>query len=343
MAEIFANPLQSDSSSFLNATVAGEKFRNARADRNALMEAGQLAQSGDLRGAENAALGSGLLDAAGQFGNIRQSRAQAGRAAEDRQREQQLQALQLVSRVARGAETPEQYAAGIDVLENEFGFSVPDRFRDFANRDLAVDMVTSAADRLERAKAQASGDLLPLEERERRKTRGRELGKADVEAAVEQPKTVAKANRMLSSVDAALSDPAVERVTGPIQGSPLNPNFTGTAHRGQSRIDQLQGQAFLQAYQDLKGGGQITNIEGEKAENALARINTQGMRDEDYRDALVDLRDVAVKGLRRSLNLAVDDETIESLSNAREAIARGASREQVEQRLIENGIDPTGL
>lgn len=155
MAEIFARPFESRPAPLIDSIVSGERFRTARADRNALIEAGQLGAQGDLRGAENRALGAGLLEAAGQFAGERRSRAQSSRAAQDRQREQQLQALQLTARVARGAQTPEQFAAGIDVLENEFGFQIPEQFKDFANRDLAVSMVLSEAERLERLKAGA--------------------------------------------------------------------------------------------------------------------------------------------------------------------------------------------
>ncbi len=36
-------------------------------------------------------------------------------------------------------------------------------------------------------------------------------------------------------------------------------------------LDQVQGGAFLQAFESLKGGGQITQIEGEKATQAIVR------------------------------------------------------------------------
>jgi hypothetical protein len=38
-------------------------------------------------------------------------------------------------------------------------------------------------------------------------------------------------------------------------------------------LDQIKGKQFMQAYQTLKGGGQITEVEGQKATDALARLN----------------------------------------------------------------------
>jgi hypothetical protein len=41
-----------------------------------------------------------------------------------------------------------------------------------------------------------------------------------------------------------------------------------------ARLDQIKDKTFLQAFESLKGGGQITQIEGEKATSALNRMNT---------------------------------------------------------------------
>jgi hypothetical protein len=41
----------------------------------------------------------------------------------------------------------------------------------------------------------------------------------------------------------------------------------------ESRLGQIQGAAFLQAFESLKGGGAITEIEGQKATQAISRMN----------------------------------------------------------------------
>jgi flagellar protein FlgJ len=65
-----------------------------------------------------------------------------------------------------------------------------------------------------------------------------------------------------------------------------------------ARYDQLKGKAFLQAYSTLRGGGAITEVEGEKATNALARLN-RAQDEETARTALKDFRDVVQTGVQR--------------------------------------------
>ena len=56
--------------------------------------------------------------------------------------------------------------------------------------------------------------------------------------------------------------------------SSILPKVPGTEPANfQVLLDQLQGQQFMQAYETLKGGGQITEVEGRKATEAMARMN----------------------------------------------------------------------
>jgi hypothetical protein len=63
-------------------------------------------------------------------------------------------------------------------------------------------------------------------------------------------------------------------------------------------VDQLGGAAFLQAFESLKGGGQITEMEGKKATDAIARLN-RSQSDKEFETALKDLRQVMSDGLSR--------------------------------------------
>ena len=102
----------------------------------------------------------------------------------------------------------------------------------------------------------------------------------------------AQARSMLQTIDGLLADPGLDSAVG-TKGAitqymgPLAPD----AARARSRIQQIQGQAFLQAFESLKGGGQITEIEGQKAEAAIARLNTAQSAD-DFRAALLELKGV---------------------------------------------------
>ena len=94
---------------------------------------------------------------------------------------------------------------------------------------------------------------------------------------------------MISSIDGILSDPALDTATGVfsfLQAVPGTPQ-----RRFGARAAQLEGQAFLQAFESLKGGGQITEIEGQKATQAIGRLDTT-QSPGDYRDALTELRDL---------------------------------------------------
>lgn len=125
------------------------------------------------------------------------------------------------------------------------------------------------------------------------------------EATAEREKQVAldEAVAALDLIQSVKSDPALGSVTGNFQGRlPAGiPGITG----GQSganlepKILQLQGKAFLQAFESLKGGGQITQIEGNKATDAIARL--QRVQDEaEFILALTDLEEVIMAGIRRA-------------------------------------------
>jgi hypothetical protein len=77
------------------------------------------------------------------------------------------------------------------------------------------------------------------------------------------------------------------------------PTFGESATRFESYHNQLKGKAFLAAFESLKGGGQITEIEGQKAEQAISRLNL-AMSEKDYKEALQDLRQVVEQGLQRA-------------------------------------------
>jgi hypothetical protein len=82
-------------------------------------------------------------------------------------------------------------------------------------------------------------------------------------------------------------------VTGPIAGQ-----FPTEAKDFLGRVEQLKNQTFLQAYNTLRGGGQISNVEGEKAQQAQARLDPKNTKGFDT--ALADLE----KQLRGDLEIA---------------------------------------
>lgn len=92
---------------------------------------------------------------------------------------------------------------------------------------------------------------------------------------------------ILQNINQLRTHPAMESSLG----------YTGRARRlvprspeldFSTREKQLMGQNFLQAFQSLKGGGPITDIEGQKATDAMSRLNA-AMSADQYKAALDEL------------------------------------------------------
>lgn len=127
-------------------------------------------------------------------------------------------------------------------------------------------------------------------------------GKAHAEARAAFPQVEAAANQMISSIDSLAEDPYLDSMVGSVQGRWL-PNVSSDAARVQSKMDQIGGQSFLQAFNSLRGAGQITEQEGSKATAAMGRLNT-AQSEADYRAALGELRSVVIGALDRARRTA---------------------------------------
>jgi len=110
------------------------------------------------------------------------------------------------------------------------------------------------------------------------------------------PTGTATPESMVSSIDGILNDPALDFATGFLEWTQNIPG-TGAARFG-SRVKQLNGKAFLRAFDMLKGGGHITEIEGQKATDAIGRLDT-AQRPEDYKSALMELKSILELGMER--------------------------------------------
>ena len=131
-----------------------------------------------------------------------------------------------------------------------------------------------------------------------------EIGKGQGKAASGLPNTLAKADQSLKLIDEMMAHPGRETATG-LSGI-LDPRsyIPGTESKDfQIKQRQLQGKAFLEAFESLKGGGQITEVEGRKATDAIAALDL-AQSDEAYAKALKDLRDVIATGMTRARQIA---------------------------------------
>ena len=125
------------------------------------------------------------------------------------------------------------------------------------------------------------------------------------ESRLELGKREADATSMLAAIDAVSNHPNLENILGPIEGR-RESFFTEGPSDAVAAAGQLGGKVFMEAYQGLKGGGQITEIEGKQATNAIARLQ-RTQSPEAYKAALNDLREIVVKALERAGGQISDD------------------------------------
>ena len=141
------------------------------------------------------------------------------------------------------------------------------------------------------------------------RSRGTELGKQTASAQMGLPDVLARADGAVKLIDSISSDQNLSSITGSIQGGVFAPGIPGITG-GQAgkdlavKIDQLKGQTFLQAFEGLKGAGQITEVEGAKAEAAIARLNMAQSK-AAFKAALADLRSVVSGAADRARGKAV--------------------------------------
>lgn len=131
---------------------------------------------------------------------------------------------------------------------------------------------------------------------EEQKALGKGQGEATITARTALPGAQQAATDVATQVNRLKNDPSLSSVLGPIDS--VTPNISAGSNRVQSYIDQLAGGAFLQARTLLKGGGQITDFEGRKAEQAYIRLN-QAQSPEDFKSALDDFNDAVQAGLAK--------------------------------------------
>jgi len=123
-------------------------------------------------------------------------------------------------------------------------------------------------------------------------TIGKEIGA--IKAALPSARTTARI--VSDQIQQIKDDKSLPDALGSIDSN-LPTLFPGTA-RVESRIEMLTGQSFLQAREMLRGGGQITDYEGQRAEKAMARLN-RSQSPEDFKAALDEFNSAVQDGLKK--------------------------------------------
>lgn len=93
------------------------------------------------------------------------------------------------------------------------------------------------------------------------------------------------------------SHPGRGWATGATSMLPIAPG--SEAENFKTLLEQVQGQQFMRAYQTLKGGGQITEIEGKKATDAMARMNRR-QSEKAFLEGVSEFQQIVREGARRA-------------------------------------------
>lgn len=119
-------------------------------------------------------------------------------------------------------------------------------------------------------------ELLALSSKESAKASGKIKGESKAEAKIDLPKLKSDAENLKSIVRSALDHPGFPSVVGMPSLGKLSRFVGGTEEAGFDKVHkQIVGKTFMEAYKTLKGGGQITEVEGQKATEALQRLDTK--------------------------------------------------------------------
>ena len=124
--------------------------------------------------------------------------------------------------------------------------------------------------------------------------------KAQAQARIDLPQVQATTEQMIKHVDELKNHPGMSDVVGAPSVLSLGGRVPGTKGADfRARLEQVQGGSFLQAFNTLKGGGQITEVEGKKATDAIARMQTSQSEDA-FRQAADEFQQVMTGVLERA-------------------------------------------
>lgn len=153
----------------------------------------------------------------------------------------------------------------------------------------------------------AGGDVTPLATPEQvaanrgqqsaAQAAGTETGKAGVTAQMQLPQAVANAEQMYTQLEELKTHPGLSYAVGKSSVLPIIPGTPAADFK--ARLDQVQGSQFLQAYETLKGGGQITEVEGKKAEAAIARM-ARAQTEAEFKSSVDEFQRVIAAGTERA-------------------------------------------
>jgi hypothetical protein len=165
---------------------------------------------------------------------------------------------------------------------------------------------------------QRERDLALAENQAAAKARGKVIAENKVEAERALPGAIATAEQTLTLIDEMIGDakvnPKTNKIEIPKAGRRPAPGFTDYVGAGvpgmrflegsdaasyERRQLQIEGKTFLEAFESLRGGGAITEVEGAKGQQAISRMN-KAQSEVEYVKAARELQEVVRKGVERA-------------------------------------------
>jgi hypothetical protein len=148
------------------------------------------------------------------------------------------------------------------------------------------------------------------------KAGGTETGKATAQAAIALPGAIATGEEAIRKVDELVGAAPVKNAEGKLISAGTKPHagfgqavgagipglkyIPGTSVTDfNKRLEEIQGGAFLQAFNTLKGGGSITEAEGTKATQAINRMST-AQSEKEFNLAAREYQEVLRNGIARA-------------------------------------------
>jgi hypothetical protein len=148
------------------------------------------------------------------------------------------------------------------------------------------------------------------------KAAGTEYGKAGAQTNIALPGAIATGQEAIRKVDELVGKAPVINAEGKVIAAGTKPaagfgQAVGLGIPGlkyipgssaadfNARLNEIQGGAFLQAFNTLKGGGSITEKEGEKATAAINRMST-AQSEKEFNIAAREYQDVLRTGIERA-------------------------------------------
>ena len=161
-------------------------------------------------------------------------------------------------------------------------------------------------------------DLTLAENQAAARARGKVIAENKVEAERALPGAIATAEQTLTLIDEMIGDARVskdgKKWEVPKGGRDPAEGFTdyvGLGFPGERFLEgsdaasyerrqlQIEGKTFLEAFESLRGGGAITEVEGAKGQQAISRMN-KAQSEVEYVKAARELQEVVRKGVERA-------------------------------------------